>query len=771
MRIIKTEEIWPETSLSPDDRYWVYNGMDCLLTEEIMRSFESQLDEVARNTYNFSLALQGPILEMNARGVLVNQNTRARIMKKFREQLTQLESQLNRIISEGIGTDLNWRSPKQLGNLLYDVMGLPEQKKRNTNGIYARSVDREALEKLENFFIAEPIIRHMLLMRDLGKALGFLETGIDGDGRMRTSFNIAGTNTGRLASSESAYETGTNLQNVARDLRQVFVADPGWKFANLDLEQADSRNLGALCWNIFVQEHGEAVAGAYLDACESGDLHTAVCKLCNPQFPWGTKPDREIADTIFYRDKTYRDGSKVLGHGCLTADHEVLTPQGWVPITAKPDVIMTWSARESKFDVVSHWVDKQYTGEFYRFSGPTIEATMTEDHRVPWRLYKTASEHKVRLASEGVFHSIPSGGKFRGGNTHMPYARLNAMAHFFGENLEDRTIFSFTNYEDVARLASHCQDYHIAFRRKDKTCWVMGKLKIDIDWSILSWDEYSHHQFFDEYSYYRGDNIDLMDTYLHLVGYRDDILGKSISHTSWTGTEQVYCPTVPSTFFYIRKDGHVSVTGNSNYLGKPVTMAKHTKFPKHLVETFQKTYFASFPIIPEYHKHVRHQVRNFSSLTTLFGRRRFFFGRADDDATIREAVAYSPQSMTADEIDIGLLALWRSNRVQLLIQVHDSILFQYREEEEDEIIPWALETLKAPLTLTKDRPFVVPTEAKVGWNWGDCVFWSKSDYETGKCSLDMIGTVKSNPDGLIKWKGADSRKRVDKDTKLSLHGW
>jgi hypothetical protein len=101
--------------------------------------------------------------------------------------------------------------------------------------------------------------------------------------------------------------------------------------------------------------------------------------------------------------------------------------------------------------------------------------------------------------------------------------------------------------------------------------------------------------------------------------------------------------------------------------------------------------------------------------------------------------------MTADEINIGMLNLFRTNRVQLLVQVHDSLLFQYPEDEEDEIIPMALECLRAPLVLKRGREFAVPVDAKVGWNWGDL-------------NTDKHGNVE-NGDGLAKWKGHDKRKR------------
>lgn len=509
--IINTADLTSQTSLSEDESLWIYNGLDCCVTEEVRQNLTPMLDNVATRTYEFSKALQAPVIEMAMRGLLVNQPRKHRVLREMRKKLVHLQDQFDSIQRDGIGIPpINWRSPTQLNNLLYDVMGLPEQKKRNSKGVYARSSNREAIEALSGYYIAEPVCNHLLALRDLGKSIGFLETGIDPDGRMRTNLNIAGTNTGRFASSVSDFGTGTNLQNVTAALRSVFVADPGMKLANLDLEQADSRNVGALCWNEFVHSHGEKWAGAYLDLCESGDLHTNVCKMASPDLGWGTKfhedgtpwSDREIADQKAYRHKSYRDNSKVLGHG-------------------------------------------------------------------------------------------------------------------------------------------------------------------------------------------------------------------------------------------------------SNYLGTPPTMAKHSKLPRHLVEDFQKNYFGALPCIPAWHKSIFTQLENVHSLTTPFGRRRYFFGRPRESATRREAVAFQPQSMTADEINTGILNLWRAHRVQLLIQVHDSIMFQFPEELENEIVPWALETLRTHLTLTKGRDFVVPTEAMTGWNWG---YYDKEE----------------NPDGLKKWKGGDDRKREETEFKLSV---
>lgn len=517
-RILNTADLTETAALDHNAKEWVYNGLDCCVTLEVRDALKPQLDNTSTITYEFSKSLQAPILEMTMRGTLIDDKKRKETLALYREQIKTIAANLTRLVNEGIGFQTPpdkwekgklkawWRSNPTLLNLFYDVMGLPKVRKRNANGQMAPTVNREALEKLGDYFIAEPIVKHILALRDIDKKRGFLETGIDPDGRMRCNFNIAGTNTGRLASSMSDFGTGTNLQNVDRELRYTYISDRGWKFANLDLEQGDARNVGAICWNLFVDRFGESYAGSYLDACESGDLHTATCRMAWTNLEWtgDLKRDKAIAEQIAYRQDSYRQLAKKLGHA-------------------------------------------------------------------------------------------------------------------------------------------------------------------------------------------------------------------------------------------------------TNYYVTPRTAAKHTKLPESLVTEFQYKYFNAYPVIgsfdhdptlPNWHNYVRNQLRDFHSLTTLFGRRRFFHGRSREDTTLREAIAYEPQSMTADEIDNGILSLWRANRVQLLIQVHDSILLQYREEEEDEVIPWALEALKTRLILEKGREFVVPTEAKIGWNWGD--------YDE-----------KTNPDGLQKWKGSDKRERSD----------
>lgn len=261
MKIIQNTDLDEATlaNLSRMEREWVYNALDCCVTLEVCEELLTQLDEVSSKTYEFSKALQGPILEMGIRGIRIDQRRRAEVLAEFKEKIAHVSANLSLIISEGIGLrNFNWRSPAQLKSLMYDVFGFKPIRKRNAQGQMAPSVNRDALEKLQQYYLAEPIVLHILALRDMDKKRSWLETEVDNDGRMRTSYNIAGTTTGRLSSSISDFGTGMNAQNIDRSLRSVFIPDPGMKFCNLDLEQGDSRNVGAICWHNFVEEFGEA---------------------------------------------------------------------------------------------------------------------------------------------------------------------------------------------------------------------------------------------------------------------------------------------------------------------------------------------------------------------------------------------------------------------------------------------------------------------------------------------------------------------------------
>lgn len=299
----------------------IYNGLDCTGTHQVNQA-RIDLRQNDDLIYRFERALMGPVLEMQDRGFLVDMEERENAIRELNQKKSNTWTNISNIIS-AIGCEFNEKLPnsyKQLQHLFYDIMKLPEIKK-TVDGETKFPMDRATLEKLElTDRFAAPIINGILNHRDLTKSLQVLETQIDNDWRWRCSYNIAGTKTGRFSSSKSPFmiyneetdawrQTGNNFQNISEVLRRVFIPDPGYKLYGIDKAQSEARDVGWWLGTIFGDWR-------YLDACESGDLHTYVTRLLYPEWNWtgNLKKDREIAERRFYRLFTYRDASKRLGH-------------------------------------------------------------------------------------------------------------------------------------------------------------------------------------------------------------------------------------------------------------------------------------------------------------------------------------------------------------------------------------------------------------------------------------------------------------------------
>lgn len=487
----------------------VYNGLDCCITYEVFEALRAKIEasKSAKRVYQFELGMCAPAMEMSLRGWRVNMFLRSKFIDEFERDLLRLEEQINEFAFAVWGKPFNPNSTKQFAEFFYGALGIDPIYK-SEKGEKKLDCSRTALEQLEVYLYARPFVLHALKIKELKKKLSVLRSGVDSDKRIRCSYNPAATVTGRWSSSENILGTGTNLQNIEDKLREMFIADPGWKLAVPDLEQAESRIVGAIIRRLFNDTK-------YLDACEGGDLHTAVTMLVWTTYSWyfpggnvdqqtADRLNREIADTIFYRHFSHRDMAKRGGHG--------------------------------------------------------------------------------------------------------------------------------TNYKG----------------------------------------------------------------------------------TAWT-------------------------------------MSKHLKVAKDMVEEFQRKYFAAFPGIQKWHRHVAQQIMVHQELTTVLGRERQFFGRRDDETTIRSAIAHEPQSICGDTLNVGMWQLWKEAiegklEIQLLGQIHDAVAFQYPDDREKEgiILNRAKELLTVPIDFG-DFHLVIPCEMKVGWNW-----------RPQRVNKDK--TIE-NPDGLIKWKGKDERRR------------
>lgn len=289
-------------------QHQVYNGLDAALTVEIWEELQ-RLHNNPPEVYAFERALQGPALDIMLRGFLIDDYERRNGIELLKQQRSDVNKILQRFAFAIWDKGVNAQSGQQLQALFYKAMKIPEIWS-SKKGVRALRMDRETLEKLEVYKYAAPIVSCVKAIRELDKKLDVLTADVDPDGRMRTSINVGATETGRLSSSTSTTGSGTNMFNITEELRQMFIADPGWKLCGIDGQQAESREIGFQCGVLFND-------WSYLDACESGDLHTTSAKLIWPNLPWNGDPkhDRAIADQNFYRQFSYRDMSKRGGHG------------------------------------------------------------------------------------------------------------------------------------------------------------------------------------------------------------------------------------------------------------------------------------------------------------------------------------------------------------------------------------------------------------------------------------------------------------------------
>ena len=306
--IVLSDSVTPSSLLgySQAEKLQIYNCMDSALTAEIHAKLLPMQDEKSKLVYRYQRAMMAPALTMMRRGVRVNPGRAQELAFQAEQRCGRFYEQLQKLSfalwDRGLESKTSKKSfsisDKKLKTLLYEALGIPPKLKRNADDEWVPSVDRERLEILHNEYMwLRPLIGLVLAVRDESDTISVLRSGADPDGRLRCSFNIGGTETLRWSSSKAVSGRGTNLQNITKDLREIFIPDEGYKFANFDLKQADSYTVA--------YESGDQ---AYIDAIESGDIHTFVCRMV-----WGFKT-RQEADRKYYRHFTYRDIAKRGGH-------------------------------------------------------------------------------------------------------------------------------------------------------------------------------------------------------------------------------------------------------------------------------------------------------------------------------------------------------------------------------------------------------------------------------------------------------------------------
>jgi DNA polymerase-1 len=253
----------------PIEQAALYCGMDVHVTWRLTPLLRAQLAELGPQLPalldQVELPLEPVLALMEATGIRIDTAYLGELSQELAQTLERLEGEAK----AAAGTEFNLASPKQLGELLFDTLGLDRKKSRKTKTGW--STDAAVLEKLED---AHPVVPLVLEHRTLSKLKSTYVDALPAlmepeTGRVHTDFNQAVTATGRLSSSNP------NLQNIpirtefSRRIRKAFLPEAGWQLISADYSQIELRILTHLS--------GEEVL---VEAYRNGDdVHALTARL------------------------------------------------------------------------------------------------------------------------------------------------------------------------------------------------------------------------------------------------------------------------------------------------------------------------------------------------------------------------------------------------------------------------------------------------------------------------------------------------------------
>ncbi len=323
-----------------EEQLWYYNCEDCVYTDEVGQTELKLVEKMGlQEVHAFQQKLFWPVLRAMQLGVRIDLEKRAALTLEVQDEIKRRQD----FIHELLGYDLNPASPKQMQHLFYTELGQPPIMTRATAKAPARpTLNDEALQTIgKREPLLKPLVSAIADIRTMNVFLSnFLTASLDEDSRMRCAYNIGGSSSGksapktyRLSSSENAFGSGTNLQNIPSEkskslgkavargsiaglgdayqypnIRSMFIPDQGYTFFDGDLDRADLQ--------VVVWEADDAMLKAALR--QGVDIHLMnAFVLQNKSIP----PLEELVETHpKYPDhrgpmKNLREFAKVFCHG------------------------------------------------------------------------------------------------------------------------------------------------------------------------------------------------------------------------------------------------------------------------------------------------------------------------------------------------------------------------------------------------------------------------------------------------------------------------
>lgn len=202
------------------EKFWTYNAKDAAVALESWFSLEEELKKKGYwENYKFTTSMIRPLIFMMTKGILVDEKALAEIKEKTEAELAQEMENLRKVSVEPFDPG----SPKQCQRYFYGTLGLKPYLNHKTGRPTTDDLALARIIRRDN----RPEARYVQKIRTLNKLIdSYLSVQLDKDKRMRCSYNIRGTWTGRLSSSKTIFNTGMNMQNIDSKFKGFMIPDP-----------------------------------------------------------------------------------------------------------------------------------------------------------------------------------------------------------------------------------------------------------------------------------------------------------------------------------------------------------------------------------------------------------------------------------------------------------------------------------------------------------------------------------------------------------------
>ena len=332
---------WKDTSGSLP---MLYNCADAVNTYGIWDVLEKEIKKLDQwEVFENEMSQIEPAIMLQLRGLDIDMEVRAELLKKIDSQLAELDAKLE----QELGKTINLRSHVQLQNLLYEDLGLPIQYKRrkSVNDPRKRTADEETLAKLGRM-TNNPVLNEIIAWKKLDKLKNSFvllidkKTGlskISPEGKVHTSYNVTGATMqkikkglvideedshrgfARWSSSKSIiipYGSG-NLQNIPHIARTMYKVPKDWEIVRADYMQAEAVVVAYLIndtklINMFKQAYGKSKAYRIENHLDI-HIHTAA-NMLNIPLDNVTKDQRNKLGKPVRHAKNYNAGPGVIAH-------------------------------------------------------------------------------------------------------------------------------------------------------------------------------------------------------------------------------------------------------------------------------------------------------------------------------------------------------------------------------------------------------------------------------------------------------------------------